>query len=135
MLHNNIFQLFKLIWNWVYAKISNYNFTWIIILGFLISNNRFGEVSLTELLLAWFTKFNNLFSLKRSQEHILKLIVEESVSGKLWLELRYLWFTMLWFMSTFVKDVDALKKSQFKYEIKLLNKTFLPGCSQCRLSW
>ena len=51
-----------------------------LILSFLISNNRFGEVSLMDLLLAWFTKFITSFSLERSQEDMLKFIVEESVS-------------------------------------------------------
>ena len=80
-----------------------------LILGFLISNNRFGEVSLMDLLLAWFTKFITLFSLERSQEDMLKFIVEESVFVKPWLELRYLSCTMLILMSTFAKDEDALK--------------------------
>ena len=52
------------------------------ILSFLISNNRIGEVSLTDLLLAWFTKFITLFSLERSQEDMLKFM-EDSVSVKL----------------------------------------------------
>ena len=60
-------------------------------------------------LLAWFTKFITSFSLERSQEDKLKFIVEESASVKLWLELRQLSSTMLLFMSTFAKDVDALK--------------------------
>ena len=51
-----------------------------LILSFLISNNRFGEVSLMDLLLAWLTKFITSFSLERSQEDMLKFIVEESVS-------------------------------------------------------
>ena len=34
-----------------------------------------------DLLLTWFTKFNSLFSLERSQGYSLKFIVEESVSG------------------------------------------------------
>ena len=58
-----------------------------LILSFLISNNRFGEVTLMDLLLAWFTKFKTLCSLERSQEDMLKSIVEES----------------------FLKDVDTLK--------------------------
>ena len=57
-----------------------------LILSFLISNNRFGEVSIMDLLLAWFTKFITSFSSEGSQD-ILKFIVEESVSVKLWLEL------------------------------------------------
>ena len=52
-------------------------------LTFLISNNRSGEVSLMGLSLSWFTEFNTSFSLERSQEDILKLIVKGSVSGKL----------------------------------------------------
>ena len=80
-----------------------------LILSFLISNNRFGEVLLIDLLLALCTKFITLFSLEISQEDMLKFIVEESVSVKLWLEVRYLSSTMLLFMSTFLKDVDALK--------------------------
>ena len=43
-----------------------------------------------DLSLVWFTKFNTLFFLERLQEDMLKFIVEESVSGKLWLEPRYL---------------------------------------------
>ena len=62
-----------------------------------------------DLLLAWFTKFITSFSLERSQEDMRKFIVEESVSAKLWLELRYLSTIMLLVMSTFAKDVDALK--------------------------
>ena len=62
-----------------------------------------------DLLLTWFTKFITSFSLERSQEDMRKFIVEESVSAKLWLELRYLSTTMLLVMSTFAKDVDALK--------------------------
>ena len=61
-----------------------------LILSFLISNNRFGEVSLMDPLLAWFTKFITLFSLERSQDDMLNFIVEESVSVKLWLELQHL---------------------------------------------
>ena len=61
-----------------------------LILSFLISNNRFGEVSLIDLLLAWFTKFITLFSLERSQKDMFKFTVEESVSVELWLKLRYL---------------------------------------------
>ena len=62
-----------------------------------------------DFLLAWFTKFITLYFLEISQEGMLKLTVKESVSVKLRLELRYLSSSMLWFMSTFVKDVDALK--------------------------
>ena len=51
-----------------------------LILSFLISNNRFGEVSIMSLSLAWFTRFNTLFSLERSQEDMVKFIAEESVS-------------------------------------------------------
>ena len=51
-----------------------------LILSFLISNNRFGEVSIMNLSLAWFTKFNTLFSLEISQEDMVKFIAEESVS-------------------------------------------------------
>ena len=58
-----------------------------LILSFLISNNRSGEVSSMELLLGWFTKFNTSSSLERSQEDMLKFTVAESVSVKLWLEL------------------------------------------------
>ena len=47
------------------------------ILSFLISRNKFGEVSLMELSLACFTKFNTLFFLERLQEDILEFIVEE----------------------------------------------------------
>ena len=42
-----------------------------------------------DLLLAWFTKFNTLCSLERSQEDMFKSIVEESVFVKLWIGLRY----------------------------------------------
>ena len=35
--------------------------------------------------------------------------------------------TMLLSISTFAKDVDILKKLLFKYEMKLLHKTFLPA--------
>ena len=38
----------------------------VLILSFLIPDNRFGEVSLMDLLLAWFTKFITSFSLERS---------------------------------------------------------------------
>ena len=34
---------------------------------------------------------------------------------------------MLLSISTFAKDVDILKKLLFKYEMKLLHKTFLPA--------
>ena len=61
-----------------------------LILAFSISNNLSGEVSLMDLSLALFTKFNTSFSLEGSQEDMVKFIVEESVSGKLWLEIRYL---------------------------------------------
>ena len=61
-----------------------------LILSFLISNKRFGEVALMDLLLPWFTKFNTLCSLERSQEGMLKSIVEESVFVKLWIGLQYL---------------------------------------------
>ena len=57
-----------------------------LILSFLISNNRFGEVSLIDLSLAWFTKFNSSFSLEGLREGMPKFIVEELVSGKLWPE-------------------------------------------------
>ena len=46
-----------------------------LIRSFLISNNRFREFSLMDLLLAWFTKFIILFSLERSQEDMLKACV------------------------------------------------------------
>ena len=68
---------------------------WFLILVFLFSNNRFGEISLMDLPLAWITKFNTLFSLERSQEDTLKFMVEESVSDKLWLKLRYLSSSMV----------------------------------------
>ena len=48
-----------------------------------------------DLPLAWITKFNTLFSLERSQKDTLKFMVEESVSGKLWLKLRYLSSSMV----------------------------------------
>ena len=51
-----------------------------LILTCLISNKQVGEISLMDLLLDWFTKFITLFSLERSQEDILKFMVEESVS-------------------------------------------------------
>ena len=54
-----------------------------LILSFLILNNRFGETSLIDLSLGWFSKFNTYFSLECLQEDMLKFIVEESVSGKL----------------------------------------------------
>ena len=54
-----------------------------LILSFLILNNRFGEMSLIDLSLGWFNKFNTYFSLECLQEDMLKFIVEESVSGKL----------------------------------------------------
>ena len=79
-------------------------------------------------------RFITSFSLERSQEDMLKLIAKESASVKLWLERRYFSSTMLLFMSTFAKDGDALKKLLFKYETKLLHKTFLPGYSKWRLS-
>ena len=53
---------------------------------------------------------------------MLKLIVEKSVSVEQWLELWYLSSTMLLFMSTFAKDVDALKNyylnMKWNYHIK-----------------
>ena len=58
-----------------------------LILSFLISNNIFGMFSLMDSLSAWFTKFITLFSEERSQENMLQLIVEKSVSVKQWLEL------------------------------------------------
>ena len=61
------------------------------------------------LLLAWFTKFITSFSLERSQEDMLKFIMERFVSVKLCLELRYLSSTMLLFISTFVKALNALR--------------------------
>ena len=67
----------------------------LLIFSFLISNNRFGEVTLMDLLLAWFTKFKTSCSLERSQEDMLKSIVEESVFVKLWIGLRYVSFNML----------------------------------------
>ena len=54
-------------------------------------------------------RFITSFSLERSQEDMLKLIVKESVSAELWLERRYFSSTMLLFMSTFAKDGDTLK--------------------------
>ena len=66
-----------------------------LILAFSISNNLSGEVSLMDLSLALFTKFNTSFSLEGSQQDMVKFIVEESVSGKLWLEIRYLLSTTL----------------------------------------
>ena len=66
-----------------------------LILAFSISNNLFGEVSLIEVSLVLFTKFNISFSLEGSQEDMLKFIAEVSVSGKLWLESRYLSSTTL----------------------------------------
>ena len=55
------------------------------ILSFLISNNRFGEVSLMDLLLAWFKKFSTSCSSERSQEDMVKSIMEELVFVKLWI--------------------------------------------------
>ena len=68
-----------------------------LILSFLISNNRFGEVTSMVFLLAWFTKFNTSCSLERLQEDMFKSIVEESESVfvKLWIGLRYLLSNML----------------------------------------
>ena len=54
-------------------------------------------------------RFITSFSLERSQEDMLKLIVKESVSVKLRLERRYFSSTVLLFISTFAKDGDALK--------------------------
>ena len=51
-----------------------------LILTCLISNKQVGEISLMDLLLDWFTKFVTSFSLERSQEDILKFMLEESVS-------------------------------------------------------
>ena len=56
-----------------------------LILSFLISNNRFGGVTVIDLLLAWFTKLSTLCSLERSQEDMLKSMVEESDFVKLWI--------------------------------------------------
>ena len=42
---------------------------------------------LIDLLLAWFTKFKTLCSLERSQEDMLKSIVEKSVFVKRWIGL------------------------------------------------
>ena len=83
-----------------------------------------------DLLLAWFTKFNTSFSLERLQEYMLELIVEESVSVKLWLELQY--YALIYVHVC--KGCGCIKKLLFKYEIKLLHKTFLPDCSKWRLS-
>ena len=87
-----------------------YNFIWISYSCFFISNNTFEGVTLMDLLLTWFTKFNNSCSLEKSQEDMLKSIVKESVFGKLWKEIRYLSSNILWYMNTFVKDVDILRK-------------------------
>ena len=66
-----------------------------LVLSFLISNSRFGEVTLMDLLLAWFTKFKTSCSVERSQEDMLKFIVEESFFVKLWIGLRYVSSNML----------------------------------------
>ena len=44
---------------------------------FLNTNDRFKEISLMDLSLAWFAKFNISFLLKRSPEDMLKFIVEQ----------------------------------------------------------
>ena len=85
----------------------------ILIPSFLNPNDRFKEISLMDLSLAWFGKFNISFSLKRSPEDMLKFIVEQWVSDKLWLELRYFSTTMLSMdvdESNGLKYVDALNQ-------------------------
>ena len=67
----------------------------ILLPSFVNPNNRFKEISLMDLSLSWFTKFNIYFLLKRSPEDMLKFIVEQWVSGKLLLERRYFSTTML----------------------------------------
>ena len=71
MFHNNIFQLLR------FLIVILFGF---LILTCLISNKQVGEISLMDLLLDWFTKFVTSFSLERSQEDILKFMLEESVS-------------------------------------------------------
>ena len=66
-----------------------------LILSFLIANNRFEEVTLMGLLLAWFIKFNALYSSERSREDMHKSIVEKSVFVKLWIGLQYVSSNML----------------------------------------
>lgn len=80
---------------------------------FLNTNDRFKEISLMDLSLAWFAKFNISFLLKRSPEDMLKFIVEQWVSGKLLLERRYFSTTMLSMdvnELNGLKDVDALNQ-------------------------
>ena len=67
----------------------------ILLPSFVNPNNRFKEISLMDLSLSWFTKFNIYFLLKRSPEDMLKFIVEQWVSGKLLLERLYFSTTML----------------------------------------
>ena len=74
-----------------------------------------------ELLLAWFTKFNTLFSLERLQEDMSKLIVAESDSTN------FMSYVLIYVYVC--ERCGYIKKLLCKYKIKLLNKSFLPDCS------
>ena len=83
-----------------------------------------------DFLLAWFTKFITLYFLEISQEGMLKFTVKESVSVKLRLEL------LIFYAVIYVhicEGCGCIKKLLFKYETKLLHRTFLLDCSKWKL--
>ena len=107
----------------VYVKFPVIILFGFLILSVLISNNRFGQVSLVDFCYLGI-KFITLYSIERSQENVPKFIVEGSVSAKLWLELRFLSSTTSHrYYVRFCERCGCIEKLPFKYEIKLLDKT------------
>ena len=104
-----------------------------LLLSFLIRNNRFGEISLMDLSLAWSSKFNTSFFLERSQE-------DASIhSGRvsLWKNVARISISLTYYAFICIhvcEGYGCIKKLLIKFELKLLNKTFLSDCSIWRLS-